>query len=118
MAEVLRARGGVDAVAFGALVGGGGRRLVPDFPEAPLLAVAALPEARGVTLFNTAAPDDDLRAEKCRANLLHTLPSRARLADPLLEYLPVKQCATVSLVVGPTGGNRAYAAAATVPTRT
>ena len=111
LAEALAPEGGDVAAAFRKLVGEGVRLVVTDLPEAPLLAVAALPEARGVTLFNTAAPDDDLRAEKCRANLLHTLPSRAMLADALLEYLLVKQWRNVFLVVGPTEGDRAYAAA-------
>jgi ABC transporter substrate binding protein (PQQ-dependent alcohol dehydrogenase system) len=111
LAEAFVPEGGDAAAAFRKLVGGGARLVVTDLAETPLLAVAALPEARDVTLFNTAAPDDDLRAEKCRANLLHTLPSRAMLADALLEYLMVKQWPKVFLVVGPTDADRAYAAA-------
>lgn len=111
LVEAIVPEGGDVAAAFRKLVGDGVRLVVTDLPEAPLLAVAALPEARDVTLFNTAAPDDDLRAEKCRANVLHTLPSRAMLADALLEYLMVKQWRNVFLVVGPTDGDRAYAAA-------
>src|SRR5258708_7628568 len=108
LAEALAPEGGDVAAAFGKLVGEGVRLVVTDLPEAPLLAVAALPEARGVALFNTAAPDDDLRAEKCRANLLHTLPSRAMLAAALLEYLLVKQWRNVFLVLAPTQGHPAY----------
>jgi ABC transporter substrate binding protein (PQQ-dependent alcohol dehydrogenase system) len=111
LAEALVPEGGDVAAAFRKLVVGGTRLVVTDLAETPLLAVAALPEAHDVTLFNTAAPDDDLRAEKCRANLLHTLPSRAMLADALLEYLMVKQWPKVFLVVGPTDADRAYAAA-------
>ncbi len=111
LAEAIAPAGGDVAAAFRKLVGEGVRLVVTDLPEAPLLAVAALPEARAVTLFNAAAPDDDLRAEKCRANLLHTVPSRAMLADALLEYLLAKQWPKVFLVVGPTEGDRAYAAA-------
>ena len=111
LTEALVAEGGDVAAAFRQLVGDGVRLVVTDLPAATLLAVASLPDARDVTLFNAAAPDDDLRAEKCRANLLHTVPSRAMLADALLEYLMVKQWRNVFLVVGPTDGDRAYAAA-------
>jgi ABC transporter substrate binding protein (PQQ-dependent alcohol dehydrogenase system) len=111
LVEALVPEGGDVTAAFRKLAGEGVKLIVADLPEAPLLAVAALPEAHDVTLFNTAAPDDDLRADKCRANLLHTMPSRAMLADALLEYLMVKQWRNVFLVVGPTDGDRAYAAA-------
>ena len=111
LVEALVPEGGDVAAAFRKLVGDGVKLIVTDLSAGPLIAVAALPEAQGVTLFNTAAPDDDLRAEKCRANVLHTMPSRAMLADALLEYLMVKQWRNVFLVVGPTDGDRAYAAA-------
>jgi ABC transporter substrate binding protein (PQQ-dependent alcohol dehydrogenase system) len=87
------------------------RFIVTDLPEATLLATAELPEAKGATIFNAGAADDDLRGEKCRPNLLHTLPSRAMLADALVEYLLVKQWRNIFLVVGPGEGDRAYAAA-------
>lgn len=99
------------AAAFLKLVAGGIRLVATDLAEKPLLALAALPEAKDVTLFNAGAPDDDLRAENCRANVLHTLPSRGMLADALVEYLLVKQWRNVFLVVGPTEADRAYAAA-------
>lgn len=87
------------------------RFIVTDLPEAALLAAADLPEAKSATVFNAGAVDDDLRAEKCRANVLHTLPSRAMQADALVEYLLVKQWRNIFLVVGPGDGDRAYAAA-------
>jgi ABC transporter substrate binding protein (PQQ-dependent alcohol dehydrogenase system) len=111
LTEALLPEGGDVAAAFRQLAGDGVRLVVADLPEASLLAVAALPEAHDVTLLNIAAPDDDLRAGKCRANVLHILPSRNMLADALLEYLIVKQWRNVFLVVGPTDGDRAYAAA-------
>ena len=111
LAEALVPTGGDLAAAFRKLVGEGVRLVVTDLPETSLLAIAALPEAQNVTLFNTAAPDDDLRADKCRANVLHTVPSRAMLADALVQYLMVKQWRRVFLVVGPSEADRAYAAA-------
>jgi len=99
------------ADGFRKLAGEGIRFVATDLPAGALLAVADLPEAKGVTLFNAGASDDALRAEKCRANLLHTLPSRAMLADGLIEYLVTKQWRNVLLVTGPTEADRAYAAA-------
>jgi ABC transporter substrate binding protein (PQQ-dependent alcohol dehydrogenase system) len=87
------------------------RFVVTDLPEAALLAATDIPEAKDATILNAGAADDDLRAEKCRTGLLHTLPSRAMLADALVEYLLVKQWRNIFLVVGPGEGDRAYAAA-------
>lgn len=97
------------AAAFRKLAGGGIRLVVTDLPAPDLLAVAGLPEAAKVTLFNAGAADDELRAAQCRANVLHTLPSRAMLADALLQYLLEKQWRRVLLVVGPTKADQAYA---------
>ena len=85
--------------------------ILADLPAESLLAVADLPEAKGVTLLNLRARDDSLRGADCRANVLHTIPSRAMLADALVQYLIVKQWPNLFLVVGPTEGDRAYAAA-------
>jgi ABC transporter substrate binding protein (PQQ-dependent alcohol dehydrogenase system) len=44
-----------------------------------------------LTLFNVAAPDDALRQESCRGNVIHVAPSRAMLADALAQYLVWKK---------------------------
>ena len=44
-----------------------------------------------MTLFNVAAPDDALRQESCRSNVIHVAPSRAMLADALAQYLAWKK---------------------------
>lgn len=97
--------------AFRQLVTDGLRLILADLPATDLLAVADLPEARNVTLFNVRSGDDGLRAANCRANILHTAPSRAMLADALIEYFVLKKWPNVFLVTGPTEGDRAYAAA-------
>lgn len=109
--EVMVPEGGDVSAAFRKLVGDGLTLIVADLPETSLLAIADLPEAKGVTLFNAGAPDDDLRADQCRANILHTIPSRNMLADALVEYLLVKQWRNIFLVTGPTAADQAYAAA-------
>lgn len=97
--------------AFRSLVQSGVRLILVDFPAPTLLTLADLPEAKDVTLFNIRSTDDALRGADCRANVLHTAPSRAMLADALIQYLIVKQWQNVFLVVGPTDGDRAYAEA-------
>ena len=99
------------AAAFGRLAASGDRLVIADLPAPLLLGLAALPAARDATLFNARAEDDSLRGAECRANLLHTAPSRQMLADALVEYLLVKQWRSIFLVVGPTPADRAYAAA-------
>ena len=89
----------------------GVRLFLVNLAAPELLALADLPEARDSVLFNIGAPDDRLRVSDCRPNLLHTAPSRAMLADALGQYLAWKRWTRWFLVVGPTPGDQAYAAA-------
>jgi ABC transporter substrate binding protein (PQQ-dependent alcohol dehydrogenase system) len=84
---------------------------VTDLPADKLTGLAALPEAQPVILFNAGAKDDELRAEQCRANILHLVPSRAMLADALVQYLVLKRWRNVFLVRGVTEADEAYAGA-------
>lgn len=99
------------AAALRQLVADGHRLVVADLPAPKLSAVAGLPEAKDVTFFNARARDDELRGESCRANILHLIPSRAMLADALVQYLVLKRWRNILLVTGPHPGDRAYAAA-------
>lgn len=69
---------------------------------------AALPDS---LLFNAGSADDRLRSTDCLANVLHSLPSRAMLADALAQFLVVRKWQRVLLIVGPTPDDQAYAAA-------
>ncbi|MBO1075544.1 ABC transporter substrate-binding protein (plasmid) [Roseomonas marmotae] len=93
------------------LAAAGVRLVVVDLPAAQLLEAADMPEARGMTLFNTRAPDDALRNESCRRNLLHLLPSRAMLADSLAQFLSARRWRNIFLIVGPAEGDKLYAEA-------
>jgi len=86
------------------------RLVVTDLAAAELLSVAALPEAAPAAIFNTAAPDDRLRSADCRANILNLPPSRAMLADALVQYLATKSWPAIFLVVGRGDGDREFAA--------
>jgi len=92
-------------------LGKGARAFVTDLPPALLLKAADLPEARGATLIDATTSDDMLRAEGCRANVLHVLPSRAMRADALMQYLVVKNWRRVMLLAGSTPEDRAAAEA-------
>lgn len=69
---------------------------------------AALPDS---LLFNAGSADDDLRSTACLNNVLHTLPSRAMLADALGQFMAVRKWQRSLLIVGQTAEDQAYAAA-------
>ena len=111
LTPVVLPPGEAAADAFRALHARGLRLFLLNLPAAELLALADLPEAADSLLFNIGAPDDRLRLDECRDNLLHTAPSRAMLADALAQYLAWKRWTAWFLVVGRDPGDRAYAAA-------
>src|SRR5438477_1343102 len=85
------------------------RLVVTDLPAPKLLPVAGRAEAAGITFFDTGSADDRLRGEDCRGNILHLLPSRAMLADALVQYLVAKRWQDLLLVVGNGAGDREFA---------
>ncbi|HWK46285.1 MAG TPA: ABC transporter substrate-binding protein [Stellaceae bacterium] len=97
--------------AFKRLAAAGRKIFVTDLPAALLLRIADLPEAKDATFLDATSEDDMLRAEGCRANILHLLPSRAMLADALMQYLAVKKWRNILLVSGPEVPDKAYAEA-------
>jgi len=83
------------------------RVFVSDLHADDLLALAdAAPDA---LIFNARAPDDKLRNEDCRSNVLHVLPSRAMLTDALAQYLAWKRWTKLVLAVGRHPEDQAYA---------
>ncbi|MGP3696080.1 ABC transporter substrate-binding protein [Rhodobacter sp. NSM] len=62
----------------------------------------ALADAAGdrAVLFNARASDDALRNDDCRANLLHTVPSRAMMTDALAQFLAWKRWNEWFLIAG------------------
>jgi ABC transporter substrate binding protein (PQQ-dependent alcohol dehydrogenase system) len=87
------------------------RLVVLNAPAADVLALADLPEAKDSVLLNIGAPDTSLRDADCRRNLLHVLPSRAMLADALIQFLAFKRWSRILLVTGPAPGDALYAEA-------
>ena len=95
--------------AFKKGVSAGQRLFVTDLPAPLLLQLADLPEAKDVTLIDATTRDDALRAESCRRNVLHTSPSRAMLADALMQYMTIKKWSSIALVIGGDQADKDYA---------
>ena len=109
--ERVLPKGGDAADAAKKMAGAGIRFIIADLDHDELLAAADALKDTGALLLNSRAPDDDLRQENCRAEVLHVLPSRAMLADGLAQYLVWKRWTRWLLVTGPTAGDHLYAAA-------
>jgi len=95
--------------AFKKRAAAGSRIFVADLPAPLLLQIADLPEAKAATIIDATAKDDSLRGPDCRRNLLHTMPSRAMLADALMQYLTVMKWPSILLVIGQDDADKAYA---------
>jgi len=101
-----------DAVAVAKqALSGGAKIMVINAPGATVANIAALPEAADDLLFNAGSKAASLRAENCAANLLHSMPSRAMLADALMQFLVKRKWTRVFLIEGNREGDKALAQA-------
>jgi len=76
-----------------------------------LSTIADLPEAKNALLFNVYARDVSLRDQACQANILHTIPSRAMLADALSQFAVKKRWSNWVMIEGAYPGDKAFATA-------
>jgi ABC transporter substrate binding protein (PQQ-dependent alcohol dehydrogenase system) len=106
LAERTIPKDGNPADTIRALASEGIRFLVVDLDAPVLLAALSDESAQSMLFLNIRAPDDELRNESCRANLLHVIPSRAMLADALAQYLMAKRWRRWFLVTGSQPGDR------------
>lgn len=83
--------------------------VILDLPADLLLKAADAGRARGLVFFNAGAADDVLREEECRANVVHTAPTRSMLADGLAQYLVVKRWIRWLLVTGSHDTDKLFA---------
>jgi ABC transporter substrate binding protein (PQQ-dependent alcohol dehydrogenase system) len=97
------------AAAIQALADRGITLVIADLPPDLLLKAADAGRERGVLLFNAGATDDRLREEDCRANVIHTAPTRAMLADGLAQYLVWKKWRRWLVVVGSHPNDKLFA---------
>ncbi len=93
-------RGDDPVAALTDFVGRGITLILTDLPADALLRLAAAGRDEAVMLFNIQAPDDALRQQDCRANVIHVAPSRAMLADALAQYLVWKKWSRWVLAYG------------------
>jgi ABC transporter substrate binding protein (PQQ-dependent alcohol dehydrogenase system) len=90
-------------------VDGGLHFVLLDVQADTLLKLSDMLKGKDAVLFNAGAPDDRLREEDCRANVMHTALSRAQLADALGQYLTWKRWQKWFLVSGPKPEDQALA---------
>jgi substrate-binding family protein len=108
--EDLSLAGGADAAAATiALAERGVSLVLADVAAGEPLNAADAGAPRKVLFFNIGATDDRLREEDCRANVIHTAPTRSMLADALAQYLVWKQWRRWFLVVGSHAEDKLYA---------
>ena len=92
-----------------AKVAAGQKFVVVDASAPTLLALADALKDKDVMLVNASAPDDKLREEQCRPNVMHTAPTRSMLTDALTQYLVWKKWTKWFLVTGTLPEDKAYA---------
>ncbi|WP_418884953.1 ABC transporter substrate-binding protein [Aurantimonas endophytica] len=97
------------AAAARQMLADGVQYIVTDLSADDTLAVADLAGETDTLVFNAGALDDRLRGEACRANMLHTAPSRAMLTDGIAQYLMWKQWRNWALVEGEHEGDQLFA---------
>jgi ABC transporter substrate binding protein (PQQ-dependent alcohol dehydrogenase system) len=88
-----------------------GVRFVATMADADTTLALADLAGEGTMILNALAPDDRLRGEDCRANLLHTAPSRAMLTDALAQFLMTKRWDAWFLIEGSHPEDKALAEA-------
>jgi ABC transporter substrate binding protein (PQQ-dependent alcohol dehydrogenase system) len=95
------------AAAVAALAERGVSAIIADLPPDALLKAADA--GRDLLFFNASATDDRLREQDCRANVIHTAPTRSMLADALAQYLVWKKWRRWLLVTGSHPNDRLFA---------
>lgn len=95
--------------AMNALADQGASFIVASLDADRLLKVADAGKAHGVTLINAFAPDERLREQDCRANVVHVAPTRSMLADGLAQYLVWKKWRKWLLMTGSHDNDKLFA---------
>lgn len=85
--------------------------IVADMAPDALLKFADALADQPAVIANVGSPDDTLREENCRPNVMHVSPTRTMLADALGQYLSWKQWRNWFLVTGSRPEDKALAEA-------
>ncbi|MGH1418138.1 MAG: ABC transporter substrate-binding protein [Hyphomicrobiaceae bacterium] len=83
--------------------------IVADVAPDTLLKIADAVKDKDAVVFNAGAHDGRLRGSDCRANVKHTTPSYAMLADGLTQYMGWKKWTRWFLVSGPSPEDKLFA---------
>lgn len=86
--------------AAGEQVAAGSGFIVADLDAGPLIQLADALAGKPALILNVGTPDDSVREENCRANVIHLSPSRTMLADALGQYFAWKQWRNWFLIYG------------------
>ena len=96
--ETIKAQGGLKGF------------VIANLPASDLLTVADSAKESGALIFNAAAPDNALRNDECRGNVVHTLPSWSMLTDALAQFSLSKRWNEWLLLAGPTDADAQFSA--------
>ncbi|MGX4803060.1 ABC transporter substrate-binding protein [Bradyrhizobium guangdongense] len=107
--EERRIKEGEDPVQAATALAEKNSFIILDLPADALLKVSDALRDRGTLLFNAGAIDERLREADCRANVIHSAPTRSMLADALGQYLVWKKWSRWLLVVGSHDQDKLYA---------
>lgn len=107
--EERRIKEGEDAVQAATALAEQNGFIIADLPADALLKVSDALRDRGTLLFNAGAIDERLREADCRANVIHSAPTRSMLADALGQYLVWKRWPRWLLVVGSHDEDKLFA---------
>ncbi len=83
--------------------------IISDLDSPALIKLAEALAGKPALILNVGNPDDELREEKCRTNVIHLAPTRTMLADALGQYLVWKQWRNWFIVSGPTAQDKLLA---------
>ena len=83
--------------------------ILADMDATDLLKLADALAGKDALIINVGSADDDLREENCRANVLHTPPTRTMLADALGQYFAWKKWTNWFLISGPQPEDKLFA---------
>ena len=72
-----------------------------DAPADAYKPLATAVKGRDALLFNVSEPDDSLRRDVCAAEIVHVYPSRAQLADGLVQYIVSRKWRDLLVLQGP-----------------
>ncbi|MEO8171257.1 MAG: ABC transporter substrate-binding protein, partial [Oxalobacteraceae bacterium] len=83
----------------------GVRHFLLDLPGAAAAQLSKALQSTDVLLFNVSAPEDSLRRAACSANLFHTLPDDAMMADATAQFLTAHKWTKILLLTSTTAAD-------------